>query len=65
MSTLEVVNVNGQEYGLVVEAGQVVGMKRFNKEHKMWVVLRFSDVESDAEELLLDHLTAEYVKHHI
>lgn len=62
MSTLETVMVNGQEYALMMEDGNVVGIKRFNAKHKRWVTLRFAEEDSNAAEELLAHLTAEYFR---
>lgn len=62
MSAFETMVVGDCDYVLVCEAGRIVGTKRYNKDHRMWVELRFSETERGAEEMLLSHLTAEYVK---
>ncbi|GMK39117.1 hypothetical protein PCCS19_21710 [Paenibacillus sp. CCS19] len=57
-----VTNLSKSDYDLVLEDECVVGFKRYNKEFGMWVELRFSEIDSDAKEMLLITLVDEYAK---
>jgi hypothetical protein len=48
------------KYEWVVESGQVI--KRFDHQHKVWIVLTFAAIESNAEQQLVDLLTSEYIR---
>ena len=56
------IQVGNQNDEPIVESGQMVGMKRFDSDHKMWVVLRFAEVSLDAEQQLVDLLTNEFLQ---
>lgn len=52
--------VGGQVYEKVLENGQLVGLRRFNKEYERWIVIKFSD-DVHAETELLRLLKIEYI----
>jgi len=56
--------VGGQVYEKVLENGQLVGLRRFNKEYKRWIVMKFSD-DVHAETELLRLLKTEYIQQQV
>ena len=55
------VMVGGQEYEMVWEDARLVGLRRFNNEYRMWMVVKFSD-DAAAEAELLQQLKTEYIR---
>ncbi|MEJ9271545.1 hypothetical protein P4506_08515, partial [Geobacillus stearothermophilus] len=49
MSTLEAVVIDGQKYLPIIENDEVIGVKRFNEKHGMWVVVKFMESNVNAE----------------
>ncbi|ASS98416.1 hypothetical protein NSQ51_13720 [Geobacillus sp. FSL K6-0789] len=62
MSTLEAVVIDGQKYLPIIENDEVIGVKRFNEKHGMWVVVKFMESNVNAERELLEMLTQEYIR---
>lgn len=56
--------VGGQVYKKVLENGQIVGLRRFNKEYKRWIVIKFSD-DAHAETELLRLLKIEFIQQQV
>ncbi len=57
-------SLDRKSYELIQESGRVIGVKRFDTKHKMWIVNRFVEDESNAEQQLMNLLTSEYLNQH-
>lgn len=56
------IQAGSREYERIVEAGQLVGLRRFDSAHKVWVELRFDETaDRRIEEDLVSILTGEYI----
>lgn len=61
MTVTDSIFLNGVEYQLEISDDQIVSLRRFNTTYKMWVVMKFSDVDHGEAELL-SLLQAEYIR---
>ncbi len=56
------IRADNREYEPIVESGQVVGLRQFNPQHKIWIELRFDEkADRKIEEDFIAILTGEYM----
>jgi hypothetical protein len=61
MPNLYSVIIKGQQYKPVIENKEIIGIKRYNVKYGMWVTLKFTGSNADAENELFKLLKSEYI----
>jgi hypothetical protein len=52
-----------REYEQIVEEGRLIGLRRFDPKHKVWIELRFDEkTDRKIEEDFVSILTSEYIR---
>lgn len=62
MSNLYSVIIEGQQYKPVIENNEIVSIKKYSAKYGMWVTLRFTGSNENAESELLVLLKSEYIR---
>ncbi|UGB29947.1 hypothetical protein [Metabacillus sp. B2-18] len=61
MSNLYSVIIEGQQYKPVIENNEIVSIKKYSAKYCMWVTLKFTGSNENAENELLELLKSEYI----
>lgn len=62
MFNLYPVIIEGQQYKSVIENNEIVSVKKYNAKYGMWVTLKFTNSNENAENELLELLKSEYIR---
>jgi hypothetical protein len=62
MSNAKAVDLKNEKYVPYIEDGEIVSIKKYNAKYGMWVILKFTGSNKEAESELLELLKKESIR---